>query len=741
MENTDNHHPGHKPHNNSQGEHIPQEKHNHEAHHKGENVKKNKEEVKSLKDDLTHTTLHGHDSKEIKHDGHSMHGQQDHAKMAHTDGVHGGHGHDHHAMMIDDFKKRFYISLALTIPVLVISPMVQDILGFSFTFVGDQYLLFGLSSIIFFYGGWPFLTGLVDEIKVKAPGMMTLIGVAIIVAYLYSTATVFGLEGMDFYWELATLIVIMLLGHWMEMKSVMGASRALELLVEMMPSEAHVVHGDHVMDVKLEEVKNGDILLIKPGEKVPADGVIIEGEGHLNESMLTGESKPVKKGANDSVIGGAINGNSSLKIRVQGTGADSYLSRVITLVREAQEKKSNTQRLADKAAFWLTIVALTAGFGTLFTWLVLGKDFAFALERMVTVMVISCPHALGLAIPLVVAISTAVSAKNGLLIRNRTAFENSRKITTLVFDKTGTLTTGEFGVTRYESLSDQFSREDILRIATALEQNSEHPIAVGIIRKAKELSLSIPQAQAFNAITGKGIEAIVEGKSIKVVSPGYLREINVPIPENASSQTIETVVFVLIDEKLSGFIALADQVRPQSKEAITTLKANGIKTIMLTGDNATVAKSVSSELGMEGYFAEVLPHQKLDKIKELQQKGEFVAMAGDGVNDAPALAQADIGIAVGSGTDIAAETADIILVNSDPKDIASLILFGKATYKKMIQNLVWATAYNVVALPLAAGVLYSQGIMISPAIGAVFMSLSTIIVAINAQLLKKEIRK
>jgi Cu2+-exporting ATPase len=360
---------------------------------------------------------------------------------------------------------------------------------------------------------------------------------------------------------------------------------------------------------------------------------------------------------------------------------------------------------------------------------------------MVTVMVISCPHALGLAIPLVVAISTAVSAKNGLLIRNRTAFENSRKITTLVFDKTGTLTTGDFGVTRYESLSTHYSKEDILKVATALEQNSEHPIAVGIIRKAKELTLSIPKAQAFNAITGKGIKAMVEGKSVKVVSPGFLREANISIPQNAASQSIETVVFVLIDDKLSGFIALADQIRPQSKEAIQTLQTNGVKTIMLTGDNVTVAKSVSIELGMEGYFAEVLPHQKLDKIKELQQKNEFVAMAGDGVNDAPALAQADIGIAIGSGTDIAAETADIILVNSDPNDIASLILFGKATYKKMIQNLVWATAYNIVALPLAAGVLYSQGFMISPAIGAVFMSLSTIIVAVNAQLLKKEIKK
>ena len=699
----------------------------HQSHDHNESAKtKAKEASNEEKSALAETTVHGHE-------------QHDHARMKHGGYTgHGGH-QDHHKMMIEDFKKRFWISLALTLPVLVISPMVQEILGFSFTFPGDQYVLFVLSTIIFFYGGWPFLKGLFDELKDKSPGMMTLIGVAIAVAYFYSTAVVFGLEGMSFFWELATLIVIMLLGHWVEMKSVLGASRALELLVEMMPSEAHLVEGDGIRDVKLEKVHKGNILLIKPGEKVPADGIIMEGEGHLNESMLTGESKPVKKTIDDTVIGGSINGNSSLKIKVQGTGEESYLSKVINMVRDAQDKKSKTQRLADRAAFWLTIVALTAGFGTLFTWLALGREFSFALERMVTVMVISCPHALGLAIPLVVAISTAISAKNGLLIRNRTAFESSRKITTLVFDKTGTLTKGEFGVTRIKSLSD-FSEEDILKFAVALEQKSEHPIAMGIVNKAKRKNVKIIQAEDFNAITGKGVEATVEGRSVKVVSPGFLKDKQISIPEEAYSNDIETVVFVLIEERLVGFIALADEIRSESKEAIKTLQENGIKTIMLTGDNEKVAKSVSQELGMDGYFAEVLPDQKLDKIKELQDKGEFVAMTGDGVNDAPALAQADVGIAVGSGTDIAAETADIILVNSDPKDIASLILFGKATYKKMIQNLAWATGYNIVAVPLAAGVLYSWGIMISPAVGAVFMSLSTVIVAINAQLLKKQIK-
>lgn len=644
--------------------------------------------------------------------------------------------HDHHSMMIDDFKRRFYISLILTVPTLLLSEMIQQWFSFRIEFTGDKYLLFVFSSIIFFYGGMPFLKGFIDELKNKLPGMMTLIAVAITTAYLYSTATIFGLKGMDFFWELATLIDIMLLGHWVEMKSVAGASRALELLVQMMPSEAHLVEGNQVRDIKLESLEKGNIILVKPGEKIPADGIIIEGKSSINESMLTGESKPVTKTINDNVIGGAINGNGSLKVRVEHTGKDSYLAKVINLVQEAQKTKSHTQRLADKAALWLTIIALVGGFGTLAVWLALGKEFSFALERMVTVMVISCPHALGLAVPLVVAISTAMSAKKGLLIRNRTAFEDARKITMIVFDKTGTLTTGEFGVNRYDSFLKEYKKEDILRLAGALEQKSEHPIAVGIMFEIKKLKIEIPIAENFNAIIGKGVEAIVEGKNIKVVSPGYLKDKNISISQTAFSNQAETIVFVLINEVLAGFVALADQIRPESKEAIAILKRNNIITMMLTGDNKMVGESVSKELGLDGFFAEVLPHQKLEKIKELQSKGEFVAMTGDGVNDAPALAQADIGIAVGSGTDVAAETSDIILVNSNPKDIASLILFGKATYRKMVQNLIWATGYNLITLPLAAGLLYNSGVVITPAIGAVFMSLSTVIVAINAKLLK-----
>jgi len=668
----------------------------------------------------------------------------DHSKMQHDHGSipMGMAGHDHHKMMIADFKKRFWVSLILTIPVLILSPMIQGFFGYSLSVPGNPYVLMALSSVIYFWGGWPFLKGFITEIKKKGPGMMTLIAMAISVAYFYSTATVFGLKGMDFFWELATLIVIMLLGHWLEMKSVLGASKALQLLVSMMPAEAHRVKSDgQVEDIKLEALKKEDIILIKPGEKVPADGIIVEGSSYLNESMLTGESKPVKKEKENKVIGGSINGNGSLKIKVEHTGKDSYLNKVIKLVEEAQKAKSKMQNFSDRAAKWLTYIALSVGFGTLAVWLIAGYPFVFALERMVTVMVIACPHALGLAIPLVVAISTAVSAQNGLLIRNRTAFEESRKITAILFDKTGTLTTGIFGVTRFETVNTEFSKDEILRLASALEQTSEHPIAVGIINEVKEHKVNIPKAEKFNAITGKGVEAMVEGKSVKVVSPGYLKDKNLTIPEGAYSSKAETVVFVLVDDKLTGYIALADAIRPESAEAIQVFKKNGIKVLMATGDNETVAKAVSDELKLDGYYSEVLPHQKVEIVKELQSKGEFVAMSGDGVNDAPALAQSDVGIAVGSGTDVAAETADIILVNSNPKDIANLILFGKATYKKMVQNLVWATAYNSFAIPLAAGVLYSKGFVLGPAVGAVFMSLSTIIVAINAQLLKTKLNK
>lgn len=708
-------------------------KHSHHDHHQHERPSKEAEKQKNeVEELLKEKTLHAHE-KAMPHGEGTPPPHQEHVG-------HGGHG-DHHRMMIDDFKRRFWVSLILSIPVIVLSPMVQHILGFKLDVPYASYIAFGLSTIIYFYGGWPFLTGLVEEVRKGSPGMMTLIGVAITVAYVYSTAVVFGLEGMDFFWELATLIVVMLLGHWIEMKSVLGASKALELLVSMMPATAHVIRGGETLQVPIEELRKGDVILVKPGEKVPADGVVSQGESYLNESMLTGESKPVQKTKGEKVIGGSINGNGSIQVQVEHTGEESYLKKVINLVQDAQKTKSETQRLADRAAKWLTYVALSAGFITLAVWILVGAEFDFALERMVTVMVISCPHALGLAIPLVVAISTSVSAKNGLLIRNRTAFENSRNITTILFDKTGTLTQGSHAVAEVVTFGDQIDKKEMLRLAAGVEQNSEHYISQGILKKVKEEEIAVPPNESFNYLPGKGLEGKVEGKDIKVVGPNYIKEFNIKVPANAAEEGVETAVYVMVEGQVVGYITLRDQIRPESAEAIRVLRENGIKNILITGDNERVAKSVSDALGMDGYFANVLPHEKLEKAKELQAQGEFVAMTGDGVNDAPALAQADVGIAVGSGTDVAAETADIILVHSNPQDIASLILFGKATYRKMIQNLIWATGYNVVALPLATGVLYNQGIMISPAVGAALMSLSTVIVAINAQLLKKSIKK
>ena len=676
------------------------------------------------------------------HESHSN--GHDHHNHDHHSGQHQSHSdhHGHHEHMIEDFKKRFWISLIITLPIIVLAPMIQELLGYQLRFNGDRYVQFILSSVIFFYGGWPFLKGLADEIKKKAPGMMTLIALAISVAYFYSSAVVFGLDGKIFFWELASLIVIMLLGHWIEMKSVMGASNALQELAKMMPSTARrIKEGGEHEDVPIADLKSNDIILVRPGEKVPADGIVVEGESHVNESMLTGESKPVAKKKDNQVIGGSVNDNGTLKIKVKHTGEDSYLSKVIGMVKEAQETKSKTQNLADKAAAWLFYIALGAGVTTLVVWLSLGKDFEYALERMVTVMIISCPHALGLAVPLVVAISTAVSAKNGLLIRNRTAFENARNITAIIFDKTGTLTKGEFGVTRFKSVSNHLSDDDLLQMAASIENSSEHPIAAGIVRKAKSKDLALQEPENFQNITGKGISAKLNREEIKIVSPGMLKEQGIDAPSDAFKTDDETVVFVLIDNTLAGYIALADEVRPESLSAINTLKERGIKVYMATGDNQQVAKAVSEQLSLDDYFAEVLPEDKQRIIKELQQKGEFVAMTGDGVNDAPALAQANVGIAVGSGTDVAAETADIVLVNSNPKDIANLILFGSATYKKMMQNLWWAAGYNILAVPLAAGALASIGIILSPAIGAVLMSLSTVIVALNAQLLKRQINK
>lgn len=634
----------------------------------------------------------------------------------------------HHAHMVSDFRLRFFISLFLTLPILFLN-----------FFKSSDYLLWAFSSAIFFYGGWPFLKGMVRDFRALNPGMMTLIGIAISTAYIYSTAVIFGLFGMGFFLELATLIDIMLLGHFIEMKSVMGASRALEELVKLMPSRAHkILANNNIQDVPIEDLVFGDHILVRPGEKVPADGLVVDGISSVDESMLTGESKPVLKKALDKLIGGAINGEGSLTVLVKKTGKESYLNYVIELVKKAQSQKSKTQSMADRAAVILTVLAILGGSITLSAWLLFSnQDFAFAIERAVTVMVITCPHALGLAIPLVVSLSTSIAAKNGLLIRDRAAFERSRNIQAIIFDKTGTLTEGKFGVTDTLIFDSKYKKEDILSFAASIEAHSEHPIALGIVASSP-IKKTVSN---FKAMPGVGALGQVDSKIISVVSPRYLEENKIEVFTQKKeieklSEEGKTVIFVLIDNKLAGAIGLADIIRAESKIAIKYLKDQGIKCMMLTGDNKLVAKWVAERIGLDEYFAEVLPHEKIEKIKEVQRRGLIVAMAGDGVNDAPALAQSDIGIAIGAGSDVAIETADIVLVRSNPKDVVAILGLSKATYQKMIQNLWWATGYNIFAIPLAAGIFYSFGIILSPSLGAILMSLSTIIVAINAKSLK-----
>ncbi len=668
-------------------------------------------------------------------DEHSHHHQNhDH----HSESDSSAAGFDKHAgHHTPDFLKRFWITLVLSVPVLLLSHMIQQWLGFTIAFQGDKYVLLVLGSIIYFYGGMPFFKGFLGEVKAGAIGMMTLVALAITVAYVYSVAVVFGLPGMDFFWELATLIVIMLLGHWLEMRSQMAASKALQSLVALLPNDVTVEQNGSPVKIKLEQLKNGDTVIIRPGEKVAADGLIVEGSSYLNESMLTGESVPVRKESGGKVIAGSINGDGALKIKATGVGKDSYLNKVINLVQDAQAAKSNTQNLADKVAKWLTIVAIVVGVGTFAYWYITMGDLAFALERMVTVMVTACPHALGVAIPLVVAISTTLSATNGLLIRNRTAFETTRKLSTIIFDKTGTLTKGSHTVQKIIPLTEHYSENDLLQYAAAVQQNSEHHIAKGIMQTLSERKLELWKSDNFRYMQGIGVTGIVNGKSVVAAGPNYFVQNNKQVPAipEEINQDAETVNFILIDDVPVGIVSLADTIREGAKEAIDQLRSMNIKSFLLTGDNEKVAAAVSKQLGMDGYLANVLPHHKQEKVKEFQDKGEIVAMTGDGVNDAPALAAADVGIAVGSGTDVAAETADIILVNSDPRDVVKMIDFGKKTYSKMIQNLVWAVGYNVVAIPLAAGVLYPTFVL-TPAMGAVLMSVSTIVVALNASLLK-----
>jgi len=676
----------------------------------------------------------------------SVHPHHDHPAHHHPPpGGSSGGDHSAHAHMVDDFRRRFWVSLALTLPVLATSEMVRHLLGLRgrLVFPGEGYVGFAFASAVYLYGGWPFLTGFVDELRARLPGMMTLVALAITVAYAYSALVVLGLPGNVFFWETATLIDIMLLGHWIEMRSVLGASQALEQLVRLLPAEAHRFRADgSVDDVPLDALQPGDRILVKPGEKIPTDGRIVAGRTSVNQAMLTGESQPAEKGEGDEVIGGAVNGEGAITVAVRRTGAETYLSQVIELVRKAQETRSRTQDLANRAALWLTLIAVGGGTVTLVAWLGAGREFSFALERMVTVMVITCPHALGLAVPLVVAVSTALSARSGLLIRDRSAFERARALDAVVFDKTGTLTEGRLGVTDIVPLAGRSERE-VLRLAAAIESRSEHPVAAGIVHAATERAVPFPPPEHFVAIPGRGAQGSVDGAEVKVVSPGYMRDEGLGLGGQGEGERVQrladqgkTVVYVVADQQIIGAIALADIIRPESREAIRRLKAMGIQSIMLTGDAAAVARWVAAELGLDDYFAEVLPHQKAAKIEAVKRRGLTVAMVGDGVNDAPALVAADVGIAIGAGTDVAIESADIVLVRSDPRDVAAIVQLARATYRKMVQNLWWATGYNAVAIPLAAGVLANAGVLLSPAVGAVLMSVSTVIVALNAQLLR-----
>jgi Cu2+-exporting ATPase len=644
--------------------------------------------------------------------------------------------------MIADFRRRFWVSLVLTLPILVLSPTLQGWLGYELAFPGVMVVLAALATAIFLYGGWPFLTGLVDEIGERQPGMMTLIGLAITVAWAYSTAVALGLEGKVFFWELATLVDVMLVGHWIEMRSVLGASEAVSELAELMPSEARLVTSDgETREVQVSDLSAGDRVLIRPGERVPVDGTIVEGSSELDESALTGESKPAQRGPEEKVIAGSVNGSGALTVEVTGSGDESYLSRVMGLVEEAQQSRSRAQDLANRAAFWLTVIALSAGAVTFIAWWLTGHEVVFALQRTITVMVITCPHALGLAVPLVVAVSTAKSASSGLLIRDRTAFERLRDVETVVFDKTGTLTDGRFEVSDIIALSGEGDEgaDRVLAVAAAVEASSEHPIAAAIVERAEKASISVPSANDFEAISGRGARATVDGDEVRVLSANGLEAEGVaPEQPDERVQTAQedgkTLAFVTVGGELIGALVLEDRVRDVSKKAVQQLQEKGIEVRMLTGDAVSVADRVARELGIDDVQAEVLPEDKADAVQRVRDDGGIVAMVGDGVNDAPALATADIGVAIGAGTDVAIEAADIVLVRNDPRDVVTAVGFAQTTHRKTVQNLIWATGYNVIAIPLAAGVLAAWGVLLSPAVGALLMSVSTVIVAINAKL-------
>lgn len=667
------------------------------------------------------------------------HSMRDTKKPLHDD--HSVSRHAGHSTAM--FFRKFWVSLILTIPVVLYADVIEKIFKWSPPeFLGSSYMPLLFGSVVFFYGGWVFLVSAWREIQARLPGMMTLISIAISAAYFWSVYAVFAGEEVLF-WELTTLITIMLLGHWLEMRAVSGAQGALKELSKLLPDTAEIIRNGKTETIPLSELRENDVVLVRPGTKIPADGKIIDGESNVNESMITGESKPVSKKDGDSVIAGTINGDGALKISIANIGEKTFLAGVMRLVTEAQASKSRLQILSDRAALYLTIVAVAGGLVTLIAWLAAGAEVSFAVARLVAVLVIACPHALGLAVPLVASISTTKAAQNGFLVKQRIALEAARTINTVLFDKTGTLTKGEFGVVDIWNINGH-TKNEVLELAASLDALSEHPIAKAIVAKAKEQGLSLKEPKKFEALKGKGVKAFIEEKEVMVGGPSLLESIGINTPAELTKQVQDagrkgqTIVFIVKDQVFLGAMALADIIREESREAIQALKKIGVKTTMITGDSEDVAKWVSQELGIDEYFARILPHQKSEKVKELQNRNLKVAMVGDGINDAPALAQADLGIAIGAGTIVAIESAGIILVKNDPRDIVKIIKLSQMTYSKMIQNLFWATGYNVIALPLAAGALAFKGILLQPALAAVFMSLSTIIVAINAVLLKNK---
>jgi P-type Cu2+ transporter len=660
------------------------------------------------------------------------------------EGHHGHQGHDQHAgHSVEMFRDKFWWSVVLTLPTVVWSPMIQQWLGLHPpSFPGSSYIPAIFGTILFFYGGIVFLRGAVRELRDRLPGMMTLISLAIIVAFGFSLAVTFGVPGMDLWWELSTLITIMILGHWIEMRSIFQAQGALKELAKLVPDTAVRVVGDDTEEVPVADLREGDVILLRPGSSIPADGVVLEGTSAVNEAMITGESRPIEKKPGGKVIAGTVNGAGSLRVKVTGVGERTALAGILRLVAEAQSSRSRAQALADRAAFFLTVVAIASAVITLVAWLLVGASLAFAVERVVTVLVIACPHALGLAIPLVIAISTTLGARAGLLVRNRRGLEEARNLNVVVFDKTGTLTRGEFRVVEITP-APGLSADEALKLAASVEQDSEHTIAQGVVKSAQERGLPLSRAEQFQAIPGQGVKGVVGGRSLMIGGPALIRQLGIePAPTlrdalDRASTRAQTAITLIEGRSALAVLAVADAIREESHEAVRRLREQGIEVIMMTGDSKVVADAVANEIGIETVFAEVLPEQKASKIEEVKRTGKRVAMVGDGVNDAPALLTADVGIAIGAGTDVAVEAGDVVLVRNDPRDVPRIIALSKATYRKMLQNLWWAAGYNIAAIPLAAGVLAPWGIVLNPALGAILMSFSTVVVALNAQLLRR----